>query len=81
MFMCELLATDGLGLLEGFERMLPALDVDALEAAARHADWPVHVVLGDSLSANKLMWEILVFFLYCLRCIIYIAHATRNRRT
>ena len=59
--MCELLGTDALGLMEGFERMLPQANVEALNRLAsspQRPKWPVHMLLTDALSANGLFFTI-----------------------
>ena len=59
--MCELLGTDALGLMEGFERMLPQANVEALNRLAsspQRPKWPVHMLLTDALSANGLFFMI-----------------------
>ena len=59
--MCELLGTDALALMEGFERMLPQANVEALNSLAsspQRPKLPVHMLLTDALSANGLFFMI-----------------------
>ena len=55
----ELQGTDALSQLEGLERVCPPISIGALSTVAQRLPWMVSLMLGDSLSANKLMFYIL----------------------
>ena len=61
--MGELLGTDALAMLEANERMLPEGNIDNLERCAAQTQWPLHIRLGDNLSANKLEFAVYVHLL------------------
>jgi hypothetical protein len=55
----EMIGTDALAMLEGLERVLPELSLDNMAQLSKRVAWSVCVYLGDSLPANKLVFEVL----------------------
>jgi hypothetical protein len=55
----EMIGTDALATLEGLERVLPEFGLDNMAQLSKRVAWNVCVYLGDSLPANKLVFEVL----------------------